>query len=445
MKSIYKFLFLLTVSCSIVACADLDDPTPINSLPSDIAILNEASAKAALNGVYDEVQDDDLVFDGWLALAQFFSDEANATGTFPTRLEFGNLNVLPANGTMATVFTDLYDAINVANGVIEKIPLVEQESFSAESRADIIGQAKFIRAHCYLHLTTLWKDVPLILTPTSEVGEVLNVSTSPQADIYTQIIADLVEASRDVLAATGPQQASKLAADALLARVDLYNNNWSGAYSKAVDVLGGETFDLTTFAYLSDQIYSLGFTATDGNTLNFFYGPEEFGGRYSIGPTDDLIAAFEPGDARFAVSIDTMTSPTAFGLKYPTFSAGISGTATDPIFFVRHAEMVLIAAEAAAEQGDFVSANKWFNQVRSRAGLASIDLDASNFVDAILKERFTEFAFEGPFRLIDLRRKGKALDVLGPYGYQACDDVWPLPQRDVDRNINLSQNDCCNC
>jgi len=445
MKSIYKFLVLLTVSCSIVACADLDDPSPINSLPSNAAILNEASARAALNGVYDEMQDPTLVFDGWLALPQFFSDEANATGTFPTRLEFGNLNVLPANTTMGAVFTDLYDAINVANGVIERIPLVEEESFSDASRADIVAQAKFLRAHCYLHLTTLWNEVPLILMPTSDVGEVLNVAVSSQADIYSQIRADLVEASRDVIATTGPQQASKQAADALLARVDLYNNNWSDAYNKAVNVLGGESFDLTTVPYLSDQIYSLGFTATDGNTLNFFYGPEDFGGRYSIGPTTALIGAFEPGDARFAVSIDTMTSPTAFGLKYPTFSAGISGTATDPIFFVRHAEMVLIAAEAAAEQGDFDLASTWFNQVRTRAGLPSIDLDANNFVDAILKERFTEFAFEGPFRLIDLRRKGRALDVLGPFGYQACDDVWPLPQRDVDRNINLSQNDCCNC
>ncbi len=445
MKSIYKFLFLLTICSSIIACADLETPAPINSLPSEAAIVNLASARAAINGVYDEMQDGDLVFDGWLALPQFFSDEANATGTFPTRLEFGNLNVFPANGTMATVFTDLYDAINVANGVIDIIPTVEDEFFTDEARADIIAQAKFLRAHCYLHLTTLWQDIPLITTPTSDVGEVLNVAVSSQADIYAQIRSDLGEASRDLLAATGPQQASTLAADALLSRVDLYNNAWADAYSKAVGVLGGEDFDLTTVPFLSDQIYTLGFTATDGNTLNFFYGPEDFGGRYSIGPTTNIIAAFEPGDARFAVSIDTMTSPTAFGLKYPTFSAGISGTATDPIYFVRHAEMVLIAAEAAAEQGDFDTASRWFNQVRTRAGLPSIDLDAGNFVDAILKERFTEFAFEGPFRLIDLRRKGRALDVLGPLGYDACDDVWPLPQRDVDRNINLSQNDCCNC
>ena len=40
-------------------------------------------------------------------------------------------------------------------------------------------------------------------------------------------------------------------------------------------------------------------------------------------------------------------------LKYPSFDAANAGAATDPIFFIRHAEMVLIIAEAAAEQGDF--------------------------------------------------------------------------------------------
>ena len=145
-------------------------------------------------------------------------------------------------------------------------------------------------------------------------------------------------------------------------------------------------------------------------------------------------------------TLDFVSASVPFGVKYPSFDAGISGTATDPIFFIRHAEMVLIAAEAAGEQGDFATATGWLNQVRARAGLDGLDLlDANNFVDAILQERFVEFALEGPFRLIDLRRKGQAESVLGSIGYDACDQVWPLPQRDIDRNPNLNQNDCCNC
>ena len=443
MKFFNKNILALFVVLGMFSCADLDELAPLNSIPSNTAFSSEASATAALNGVYNQMQTDN--FDKWLSLPQFFSDEANATGTFPTRLEYGNLNVFPANGTAATAFTSLYIAINNANNVIENVPGVEDASFTAEEKADFIAQAKFLRAHCYLQLTTLWGDVPLILTPTVEVGEVLNVAKSASSDIYGQITKDLTDASNDLVAATGPLVASKQAADALLARVALYQGDWSGAISKATAALGDPNFSLVGVPYLADQIYSLGFTSVDGNTLNFFYGPSDFGGRYSIGPSTTLINAFEAGDSRFAATVDTATASVPYGLKYPSFDSGIAGTATDPIMFVRHAEMVLIIAEAHAEQGDFGMASAWLNQVRQRAGLGDVTLDAGNFVDMILQERFVEFAFEGPFRLIDLRRKGKALDVLGPLGYDACDDVWPLPQRDVDRNPNLTQNACCNC
>ncbi len=442
---INNFLILIIISSlSVFSCADLDDVSPINQIPTEAAITSEASSNAALNGVYSEIQDGDLVFDGWLALAQFFTDEADATGTFPTRLEFGNLNVFPANGTMGTVFTDLYDVINEANNVIALVPGVSEDGFTEEEKNDIVAQARFLRAQCYLHLVTLWQEVPLVLTPTVDVGEVLNVAVSSQDEIYNQIRADLNDAVANLMNPTSTFRASQQSANAFLARVALYQENWSEAQSKAQEVLGSG-FDLTGFPYLSDQIYSLNFTSNDGNLLGFFYGPSDLGGRYSCGPNPALIAAFEPGDARFAATLDTSSFTVAYGLKYPSFSAANAGVATDPIYFIRHAEMVLIAAEAAAEQGDFAAASTYFNQVRTRAGLPEITLDADNYVDAILKERFTEFAFEGSQRLIDLRRRGKALEVLGPLGYDACDAVWPLPQRDVDRNVNLQQNNCCNC
>ena len=437
-----KYIFLFLIIMSTFSCADLDDLAPINSIPTAVAITDVSSATAALNGVYSSLQDDN--FDKWLSLPQYFSDEAEATGTFPTRLEYGNLNVFPANGTAATVFTSLYETINNANNVIDLVPQVADPTFTEEDKQDIIGQAKFIRAHNYLQLVTLWNDVPLILQPTSDVGEALNVPSTTASAIYDQIIADFTDASQNVSAETGPFTASKQAANAFLARVALYQGRWSDALSLAQTVVG-DGFDLTAVPFLEDQIYSLNFTATDGNVLNFFYGPADFGGRYSIGPSQTILTAFEDGDARFAASIDTSSASVPFGTKYPSFDAGIAGTATDPIFFIRHAEMVLIAAEAAAEMGDFGTASMYLNQVRARSGLGDIELDGTNYVEAILQERFVEFAFEGPFRLIDLRRRGMAEQVLGPIGYDACDSVWPLPQRDVDRNPNLTQNGCCNC
>ncbi len=443
MKSILYQIFLILL-VFLASCAELDELSPRNSIPTETAITDKASATAAMNGVYSDLQDATLAFDGWLALAQYFSDETIFTGTFPTRLEFGNMNVFPANSTMGAVFTDLYEVINRANNVIALVPGVEDDTFTPAQRSDFIAQASFIRAQCYLHLVTLWLDVPLVLNPTTEVGDVLNVPKSNSADIYTQIISDFTFAEANLATDSGPFVASKQAASAFLARVALYRGDWSTAAAKAEQVLGSG-FDLAVMPYMGDQIYSLSFSPTDGNSLGFFYGPAEFGGRHSIEPSSTLISAYEVGDIRKGASVDLSSASVPFGIKYPSFDAANAGAATDPIMFIRHAELVLIIAEAAAETGDFDKANRWYNQVRLRAGLDPFILDGSNFVDRILQERFVELAMEGPHRLLDLRRKGKALEVLGPLGYNACDNVWPLPQRDVDRNINLQQSSCCNC
>lgn len=425
------------------SCADLDEPQPINSTATEFAIVDKASATSAMNGVYSDLQDADLAFDGWLALPQYFSDECDFTGTFPTRLEFGNLNVFPANGTMATVFSDFYEVINRANNVIALVPGVVDESFDDASRNDFVAQARFLRAQCYLSLVTLWQDVPLVLEPTIDVGEVLQVTKASAADVYISIIDDFTFAQANLTTEAGPIVGSKQAATAFLSRIALYQGNYSQALSLAEEALGD--VDFVAVPYLADQIYSLSFSPTDGNSLAFLYGPADFGGRHSIEPSSKLINSYEAGDIRFAASIDTSSASVPFGIKYPSFDAATSATATDPIFFIRHAELVLIAAESAAATGDFTTASSYINMVRTRAGLGDITLDGNNYIDAILQERFVELAMEGAHRLVDLRRTGKALEVLGPIGYEACDDVWPLPQRDIDRNVNLVQGTCCNC
>jgi len=448
---IYKYQFLIALLVLLTACAELDEPQPQNSIATEFAITDRASATAAMNGVYSAMQgqlgpnstSNTITFDGWLAMAQLFSDETVFTGTFPTRLEFGNLNVFPANTTMAAAFSGYYEVINRANNVIALVPGVEDVSFDEATKTDFLAQARFIRAHCYLHLVTLWQEVPLVTSPTTDVGEVLSIPKNSSGEIYAQVKEDFTFAQSNLSAATGPNVASVQAATAFLARVALYEENWGQALSLAEQALGG--IDVSSVPFLSDQIYSLSFSSTDGNSLAFFYGPAELGGRHSIEPSPTLINSFQPGDIRFGATIDLTTASVPFGLKYPSFAAANATAATDPIFFIRHAEMALIAAEAAAETGDFGKANTYINQVRSRAGLGGVTLDSNNYVDLILAERFVEFAMEGPFRLIDLRRRGLAELFLGPLGYDSCDAVWPLPVREIDRNVNLVQSNCCNC
>lgn len=455
MKRHSIYLLMIPLFFGIMGCDGLrlDGIRPINSIPVSSGINDKKTADALLNGVYDGLQNGTLLFDGFLDLAQIYSDEAIFTGTFPTRFEFATLNVTTSNGTNATVFSEFYDVINRANNVVDLIPGVDDISFSEEDKTSAVAQARFIRAMCYFYLTNYYGDVPLIITPTRSVApDVINVPNNSQAEIYSQIITDLEFAEAN-LASGQVFAASTEAASAMLARVYLYQENWSSALAKATGVLGAG-FDLTGFAYMEDLIYGIGFTGTDGNVLNFWYSPAECGGRHDVEPSAKFLASYEAGDTRKALSVLeagqpmtpcglTDSSLVPFVIKYDDFSSGISGTATDPLMMFRHAEMVLIAAEAEARQGNYANASDWLNQVRSRAGLGDVTLDASNYLDMILQERLIELSFEGAHRYLDLRRTGRAEQEID--GYRPCNDIWPVPQREIDRNPNLLQNNCCNC
>ena len=185
-----KILFLLLVLSvvGVYSCADLDDIQPTDSVPPEQAITNFNSASAALAGVYDEMQQDS--YDKWLSLWQYFSDETVFTGTFPTRLEFGNFNVFTSNTTMAAVFSSYYDAINVANNVIALTPQVDDPSLTPEATNTIVAEARYLRGLCYLYLTQGWNDVPLVLEPTTTADEKLNVPTASRAEVLAQVRAD---------------------------------------------------------------------------------------------------------------------------------------------------------------------------------------------------------------------------------------------------------------
>jgi hypothetical protein len=68
---------------------------------------------------------------------------------------------------------------------------------------------------------------------------------------------------------------------------------------------------------------------------------------------------------------------------------------------------------------------------------------------AIEKERRLELAFEG-IRWYDLKRTGRAIEVtnntIGPsgglFGYSISDYqlLWPVPQAELDKNSQLTQN-----
>ena len=72
--------------------------------------------------------------------------------------------------------------------------------------------------------------------------------------------------------------------------------------------------------------------------------------------------------------------------------------------------------------------------IRKRAGLDPIE---SPTVDDIIRERFLELAFEG-HRIHDLKRLQMSAD---GFAFDAPELVFPIPQREIDANESLTQNE----
>lgn len=136
-------------------------------------------------------------------------------------------------------------------------------------------------------------------------------------------------------------------------------------------------------------------------------------------------------------------------------------------YFMRYAEVLLIYAEAMAEQGNLGEALTALNKVRARAGVPAVTAGSRDeFMPLLRHERMVELAFEG-HRFWDLRRWGLAGTVLngtnvfgikitkktdGTFSYAAVDsddgkkrfypekyNRFPIPVLELQRNPKMEQ------
>ena len=106
---------------------------------------------------------------------------------------------------------------------------------------------------------------------------------------------------------------------------------------------------------------------------------------------------------------------------------------------LRYADVLLMAAEAAAFSGDEGTAHQYLNMVRNRAGLEAIAPSGDLLIQAIQNERQLELAFEG-FRYIDLIRWRIAENELGNLGFSSKHNLFPIPANELLRSPSLIQN-----
>jgi starch-binding outer membrane protein, SusD/RagB family len=354
----------------------------------------------------------------------------------------------PTNTAATNKYQGYYLVIARANEVLARIDGVE---FDATIKANLKGQALFLRALAYFDLVQYFGDIPLHLTPATSLSNVA-LPLTPEKDIYTQIIADATLAASSLLpkSTQEPGRATSGAAKTLLGNVYVVLKQYAAAETVLKEVVTSTQYQLlpnygSVFALANknskESVFEVQYLeGTGGFASNFMYSffpspisaPEltTLMATYSVAPANlqaltgeafnipspELIAAYETGDLRKAATIG---SGVTGGKTFPFTIKYLHAHATASILnenwpIYRYSEVLLLLAEALHEQGKSSEALPYLNQVRTRAGLGAVSSTAG-LSDVILAERRVELAFENK-RWLDLVRTGKAVSVITAYG-----------------------------
>jgi starch-binding outer membrane protein, SusD/RagB family len=185
-------------------CSSILDVDPTRYVAEDVAIVDGASARAALAGAYDALQSVNYYAEPIISLAELASDNMEWTGTFTSYRQFDRNQLLTTNSQVEATWNDIYEGINRANVVIQKVP--EVAPISDEEKNRIVGEALFLRALHYHNLVKFWGGVPIRTEPFASIDDASQITRATVAEVYTQILADLQRPAGETLIARVPVQ-----------------------------------------------------------------------------------------------------------------------------------------------------------------------------------------------------------------------------------------------
>jgi hypothetical protein len=369
-----------------------------------------------------------------------------------------------------------FSLIGTSTSVIENTRMMKSGISDAE-RAQIIAEAKWIRAFAYFDVIRIWGDAPLMnkLIPNitadnlDEVYPLLFPKRDPINELYPWIIQEVEDALPYLDSkSNGAFQASKGAAYGLLAKMYATEGEKSKRdYQKVVDYCNkviAENYQLVNNFddmfnpandYTSESIFEVNYTTTAGNWAYWVLFSEEDGSitwrRYCT-PTQDLLAKFAPQDKRLVSSVVYKNVPydTYFPANHCPIANKIRAKESN-IILMRLADILLLKAEALAELGSTQDAMTIVNTIRNRAGLVSLDTNQTQDATRLIveNERQLELLLEG-HRWFDLLRNDRMIAVMtqhkdknGKLLFPSVPEfrkLWPIPQNEMDANYNLIQN-----
>ena len=483
MKSIFN-IFLIALVLILTSCDDylttdpigLLTPEQVNLEPTVTSVKYSVSSSyqllsSSLNIIGEWGWDDGTVTRNDFILQDIASDDMqkkwNPDGDQAWMDQFDNFSFIASNGGLNGTWSYDYEGISRANTAISYLTdeeMMAKLNLDASLENRLLGESYFLRAFYYFDLVTNFGDVPLLLTPLTSFEEAYEVATrADKAIVWQQISNDLGNAKGLLPNSKYSNSDEKWrvsigAVIALQAKVALYSEDWETVISLVTELknLGYyqlnsnyfDSFDVTKefaeneviFAYDHQSLQ----TPTKGNGLCALAG---WG---FVAPEANFLEEFEANDPRLLYTVDAESKNV--NKIFGTLDGDNKGNDDSPSnkIYIRLADVLLWKAEAYLETGNTSQAISIINNIRERARnsvtidgtvppsgtLPDRDVTSTNtdeVMNWLMHERRVELGFESQ-RFNDLKRWGKAKEVLGSYGFQDINYLYPIPQGEIDKS-----------
>ncbi len=455
-----KLSLLLSLWLPVVSCDTLEI-NDLNKGEEEDFFTTRESAFMAISGAYVLARRAIVTETSWVLYSDVRSGLLTLNG--PEGEEMSNQELHSSQALFRTLkdWGRFYKAITQCNVVIEKVGDIP-DFITDEEKANIIAEAKFLRAFLYFNMTRIWGDVPLV-TKTSQIDA---MSKTPQIDVLDFLITDLTTISAvlpDVyLTESGDEDISssitrptKGATYALLAHIHAWKGNYALALAAVNSVIDLQRYDLQNLDNDLSRVF-------EGNTIEniFLFSPlSNFNSDFEYQDLNSdmfndevffngkLLSRIDP--PTYAEVNALYSSSDARRTKYFSINDGAETVSYRKgnfprvnSSFLRYSDMLLLGAEATMET-DPAAAEAFLNQVRNRAGLLDyVELDDGALKEAIFTERRRELYGEGQ-DFYDLVRFGKVsekVSTISPADVRDGIIYWPISNGAFTNNALMTQN-----
>jgi len=500
MKNKVIAMFLLVLTIADMGCKKWLDQKPINTVTEDQAWQTGSDAEGAVAAAFaifrralSGLTKDDTpatTRNGSWGDYYFWGDARSGDWITPNNdgdwgAGFQNHLIQRTELEPLTNWRLFYRTIEQCNLIMEKLSAISN-GLTNERRAQLLAEARFLRAMSHFYAARIWGDIPINLTPRN----VAPLGRQPLATVMKMVVDEVNIALPDLVwqnkgtRKESMSRGTKGAALALKAHALMWLKDYQGASDAVKQIIDGNVFTLVPidgFRALFDTgesneiIFEMYYDATKGEYSDYYghimtyylTNPYTSRGDLSLAVPKSKILEIYPDYARdksdkrvpaFFQSVDFSVSaselrpifpdPLQNGERAIMFAKfrkvkDLSYNLMDaPVPIFRYADVLLLKAEADARLNNVSAALENLNKVRTRAGIPLFTRDdAPVVIEEVLAERRRELIGEFQ-RSFDLVRLGRLHEFNSYISAQAEKDgagFFPVSDEAFNNNPNMTQ------